>query len=148
MKYRSITTPQIEHDEANILAEMTWLNRDLETDVFPWRGDNGKEWGRLVSAFKKLMGPSFGLSAEQLAFYVFKCRPHYINPPEFAKMAVVARKLFKRYDITEVCRLYSTKRGEALLATIRGLPNIEHKQHKPKSFLSFLQELERGEVKD
>lgn len=145
MKYKSITTPDIEHDEANILAEMTWLNRDLGTDMFPWRGVNGKEWGQLVSAFKKLMGPSFGLSAEQLAFYVFKCRPQRISPPEFAKMAVVARKLFRRYHIEEVCRLYNDKRKEALKP---GLEKAPYKQDKPKTLLTFLRELERGEIQD
>lgn len=145
MKYKSITTPEIEHDEANILAEMTWLNRNLASDIFPWRGDNSKDWGRLVSAFKRLMGPFFGLSAEQLAFYVYKCRPHYINPPEFAKMAVVARKLFRRYNIDEVCRLYADKRCEIMKP---GLECAAYKQEKPKSFLTFLKELERGEVKE
>ena len=145
MKYKSITTLDIEHDEANILAEMIWLNRDLTTGIFPWRGDNGKEWGRLVSSLKRLMGPSFGLSAEQLAFYVYKCKPHYINPPEFAKMAVVARKLFKRYNIVEVCRLYSDKRRECMRP---GLEKASYKQETPKTFLTFLRELERGEIKD
>lgn len=145
MKYKSITTPDIEHDEANILTEMTWLNRDLATDMFPWRGDNGKEWGSLVAAFKKLMGPSYGLSAGQLAFYVYKCHPQRINPSEFAKMAVVARKLFERYNLEEVCRLYSDKRREA---TKVGLEKAVYKQEKPKSLLSFLRELERGEIKD
>lgn len=145
MKYKSITTPDIQHDEANILTEMLWLNRDLCTDIFPWRGDNSKEWGRFVSAFKKLMGPSFGLSSEQLAFYVFKCKPHYINPPEFAKMAVVARKLFRRYNIDEVCRLYSDQRRASMKP---GLDKASYKQEKPKSFLTFLKELERGEIKD
>lgn len=142
MKYKSITTPDIEHDEANFLAEMTWLNRDLTSDMFPWRGDNGKEWGQLVSAFKKLMGPSYGLSAEQLAFYVYKCRPQRINPPEFAKMAVVARKLFKRYNLDEVARLYQDKRKEIMRP---GLEKAAYKQEKPRTLLSFLRGLERGE---
>src|SRR5689334_18593575 len=145
MKYQSITTPDISHDEANILAEMTWLNRDLGTDIFPWRGENGKEWGRLVSAFKRLMGPSFGLSAEQLAFYVYKCRPQQINPPEFAKMAVVAGELFRRYIIDEVRRLHIHKRKDAMKP---GIEKAVYKQEKPKTLLSFLRELERGEVKD
>lgn len=143
MKYKSITTPDISHDEANILAELVWLNRDLKTDIFPWRGENGKEWGRLVSTFKKLMGPSYGLSAEQLAFYIFKCHPQQVNPQEFAKMAVVARKLFQRYNIDEVCRLYQDKRG---LVMKPGLENVIHKQEKPKTLLAFLRELERGET--
>lgn len=146
MKYPSITTPEVEHDEANILTEMIWLNKDMRTDVYPWRGPNAKSWGSIVSALKKLMGSSFGLSSEQLAFYIYKCKPQYIRPPEFAKMAVVARKLFKRYDINEVCRLYSDKRQAILLEDVRSLAQVAYKQDKPKSLLSFLRELERGEV--
>jgi len=145
MKFKSITTPDIEHDEANILAEMIWLNRDLATDIFPWRGENGKEWGKLVSALKRLMGSSFGLSSEQLAFYIYKCHTQHISSPEFAKMAVVARKLFKRYNINEVCRLYSDKRREAIKI---GLEKATYKQEKPKTLLTFLRELERGEIQD
>lgn len=145
MKYRSITTPEVEHDEANILTELIWLNRDLNTDIFPWRGENGKEWGRFVAIFHKLMGPAFELSAEQLAFYIYKCRPQTISSQEFAKMAVVSRRLFLRYDIEEVCRLFTDKRK---VAKSSGLERIEYKQEKPKTLLSFLRELERGETKD
>lgn len=144
-KYKSITTPDIEHDEANILAEFVWLNRNLASDIFPWRGENGKEWGKLVSVFKKLMKPPFELTAEQLAFYIYKCNPHNITSEEFAKMAVVARKLFLKYRIEEVCRLYTDKR-KPLLAS--GLENAPFRQEKPKSLLSFLRELERGETKE
>jgi hypothetical protein len=142
MSYPSITTPEIEHDVANTLAEFVWLNRDIRADMFPWKGDNGKEWGRIVAALKKLMTPSYGLSAQQLAFYIWKCKPGYINPQEFAKMAVVARRLFKPYDIEQVHRLYCDRRRE-LAST--GLEKIIYKQEKPKSLLTFLRELERGQ---
>lgn len=138
----SITTPEVEHDEANTLAEFVWLNRDIRADMFPWKGENAKEWGKIVAAVKKLMGPSYGLSAQQIAFYIWKCKPKYISPQEFAKMAVVARRLFKPFDLEQVHRLYCDSRKE--LAA--GLENITYKKEKPKSLLTFLRELERGEA--
>lgn len=142
MKYPSITTPDIEHDEANMLAEFMWLNRDIRADIYPWRGQNGKEWGKLVSALKKLMHDPYGLSAEQLAFYIWKCKPQYISAPEFAKMAVVARRLFLRFDLEQVTRLYEDRRRELAAS---GLEKANYKE-RPKSLLTFLRELERGET--
>ena len=142
MKYPSITTPDIEHDAANMLTEFVWLNGNIQSDIFPWRGENGKEWGKIVASLKKLMKDPYGLSAEQLAFYIWKCRPNRINPPEFAKMAVVARKLFQSYDLEQVCRLYSDRRKDLAAS---GLETISYKQEKPKSLLTFLRELERGQ---
>jgi len=141
MNHPSITTPDIEHDDANMLAEFVWLNRDIRADIFPWRGQNGKDWGRLVSAFKKLMKEPYGLSSKQLAFYVWKCKPRHINPAEFAKMAVVARKLFEPFEIDQVSRLYEERRRELASS---GLEKTKYKEEKPKSLLSFLRELERG----
>lgn len=137
----SITTPEIEHDDANLLAEFVWLNKDIRAEAFPWKGENGKDWGRIVAAIKKLMGPSYGLSAKQVAFYIWKCKPQYINPQEFAKMAVVARKLFKPFELEQVRLLYCDRRREFAA----GLENVSYKKEKPKSLLTFLRELERGE---
>jgi hypothetical protein len=41
MKYKSITTPSIEHDAANMLVELMWLNGNLMLGEFPWRGSIG-----------------------------------------------------------------------------------------------------------
>ena len=141
--YQSITTPDLEHDSANILAEFIWLNRDIRSDIYPWRGTNGKEWGKLVSALKKLMKDPYGLSAEQLAFYIWKCKPTFITAREFAKMAIVARKLFQPYQIEQVSRLYHDRRRELASS---GLENASYKKEKPKSLLSFLRELENGKT--
>lgn len=141
--YQSITTPDIEHDAANILAEFIWLNRDVRADIYPWRGTNGSEWGKLVSCIKKLMKDPYGLSPEQLAFYIWKCKPVFITAQEFAKMAVVARKLFQHYDIEQVSRLYRDRRKELAAS---GLENAPYKKEKPKSLLTFLRELENGKA--
>lgn len=145
MKYFSITTPDVEHDASNILTEFIWLNRDIRADIFPWRGENGKDWGRIVAAIKKLMKDPYGLSQEQIAFYIWKCRPQRINPQDFAKMAVVARKLFQRYDIEQVRRLYSDLRKELASS---GLEHIRYKTQAPKSLLAFLRELEHDQAQD
>jgi hypothetical protein len=143
MQYESITTPDIEHDTSNALAEFIWLNRDIRADAFPWRGHNGREWGRLVAALKKLMGAPYNLSAPQLAFYIWNCKPKNINPQEFAKMAATARRLLKPYQIEEVSRLYCDRRRELAAS---GLETAKYKQAKPQSLLSFLRKLERGET--
>ena len=143
MNYPSLTTPNIEHDKANLLAEFIWLNRDIRTDIYPWRGSNSAEWGRLVAALKKLMGDSYGLSAGQLAFYIWKCKPHHISPQQFAKMAVVARQLFKSYDLEQVSRFYTDWQKELASS---GLEKAKYKESKakPKTLFSFLRELENG----
>jgi hypothetical protein len=143
MNYPSLTTPDIEHDEANLLAEFIWLNQDIRADIYPWRGSNGKSWGKLVSALKKLMKEPYGLTAGQLAFYIWKCKPRFIDPQQFAKMAVVARKLFENYDLEQVSRFYEDWRRELESS---GLENVKYKEQKPKTLLSFLRELERGQI--
>lgn len=143
MKYPSLTTPEIEHDEANLLAEFIWLNQDIRADIFPWRGHNGKAWGKLVAALKKLMREPYGLTAGQLAFYIWKCKPRFIDPQQFAKMAVVARRLFENYDLEQVSRLYEDWRRELASS---GLERVKHKEQKPKTLLTFLRELERGQT--
>lgn len=141
MNFVSITTPEVEHDAANILTEFIWLNRDIRSDSFPWRGENAKDWGKIVAAVKKLMTDPYGLSKEQVAFYIWHCKPRNINPNEFAKMAVVARRLFQRYDIEQVHRLYCDRRRELAAS---GLEKATYKKERPKSLLTFLRELERG----
>lgn len=144
-RYQSITTSEILHDAANMLAEFIFLNSNILAKSFPWKGEKGKDWSKIVSALKKLMKDPYGLSAEQLAFYIWHCKPRFINPAEFAKMAVVARKLFGRYDIDQVAVLYSDKRRELAAS---GIENATYKQEKSKSLLSFLRELESGKEKN
>lgn len=141
--YQSITTPDIEHDRANMLVEFIWLNRDLFASPYPWKGEGSEDWGKMVAAVKKLMKEPYALSHEQIAFYVWKCKPHFIDAFQFAKMAVVARKLFRRYTLEEVHRLYEDRRRDAGGS---GLEKAEYKKAKPKSLLTFLRELERGET--
>ena len=141
--YSSITTPNIEHDAANALAEFIWLNRDIRTDIYPWRGQNGREWGRIVAALKKLMKEPYGLTPQQIAFYIWNCKPRNINPQEFARMAVVARQLFEHYEIDQVQTLYKDRMKDLASS---GLEKVAYKQEKPKTLFTFLRELENGKT--
>lgn len=143
MKYPSLTTPGIEHDEANMLAEFMYLNKNIRTGSYPWAGEGRHDWGKFVAIFKKLMSDSYGLSAGQLAFYVWKCKPTYIDPKQFAKMAVVARRLLENYDLEQVSRLYEDWRRDL---SSSGLEKAAYKQEKPKTLFAFLRELERGQT--
>lgn len=143
MKYKSLTTPDIEHDAANLLTEFIWLNKNAREDVFPWRGEQSREWGKIVAAIKKLTREPYGLTNGQLAFYIWKCKPQNITPHQFAKMAVLARRLFENYDLEKVSSLYENWRRELQSS---GLEKVKYKENKPKNLVSFLMELERGKA--
>jgi hypothetical protein len=141
--YQSLTTPEIQHDAANMLTEFIILNTNLKTGRFPWRQEEQVSWGKNVAAIKKLMKAPYHLTAEQIAFYIYKCSPKNINPFEFSKMAVVARKLFRPYGIEELRQIYLDR---MTVVKGSGLEGVEHKKDKPKSLLTLLRELENGKA--
>lgn len=143
MLYPSITSSGVLHDAANMLTELIWLNRDIQLKDHPWKisQGHGRQWGKMVACIKKLMR-DFDLDSDQLAFYIYKCRPVNINGVEFAKMAVVAKKLFQKYDLTDLVRMYSERRQELKTSPI---DLVKHKIQKPKSLVEFLKELEDGQ---
>lgn len=142
--YNSITTPEVMHDEANFMTELIFLNRDINFKEYPWKQSKalGIEWGRTVACLKKLMR-DFDLTSDQLAFYIYKCHPVDINGNEFAKMAVVAKKLFQKYNLDDLARMFRERR-EALRT--RGIDDTGYKQQKQKSLVDFIKELENGKA--
>lgn len=107
----------------------------------PWRGDHRTWWGKTVAAINKLI-TTHKLTADQLAFYVFHCEPMEIDSTEFAKMAVVAKKLFRRYDLNDLVEMYRNRREK-----VENTGGIEHggyakSQPTRKSLAAFLKELE------
>jgi len=58
-------------------------------------------------------------------------------------MAVVARRLFENYDLEQVSRFYTDWQKELASS---GLEKAKYKEQKPKTLLSFLRELERGQA--
>jgi hypothetical protein len=140
--YESITTPGVYHDAANMLVELLILNRDITVDEYPWRGCGGREWGRLVAAIKRLI-KDFEIMPDQLAYYIFKCSPQDINSTEFAKMAVVAKKLLRSYDIEQLVVLYSERRENAKPSVLQ---QAGYKRIKEKTLTDLLKELEDGQT--
>lgn len=137
-KYKSLTTKEISHDAANLLTEFIWLNRNINCKEYPWRSDI-KNWAKTVSCLKKMMKEPFSLDKEQIAFYIYRCSPTEIDSEEFAKMAVVAKKLFRKYDINDLYRMYAERRDK--LKDL-GVEKNTYKISKAKSLTQFLQELE------
>ncbi len=143
MKYNSITTPSIAHDAANAITELILLNQNFNIKEYPWRNEYKVFWGKTVSAIRKLMR-DFGITEDQLAFFVFKCAPQEISGDEFAKAAVVAKKLLQKYDLAQLMDLYRNRRSKAAVSSIE---ITDYTYSKPKSLLSLLKELEHGEGK-
>lgn len=140
MKFKSITAPSVEHDAPNMITELLFLNKEHKIIDHPWRGSHRLWWSKTVSAIKKLMR-DHNISEDQLAFYVFKCSPTEISSEEFAKAAVVAKKLFKKYNLNELVEHYRSHykiSDDFIVLKIK-----ESKQ--PKSLLEFLKELADGE---
>lgn len=141
-KYQSITTPDILHNAANMITELILINREGHVEAMPWRGKHKPFWGKTVAAVSKLIG-RFGLDPDQLAFYVYRCEPTEISAPEFAKAAVVAKKLFQKFDLFGLVEIYRT-RHEA--AKGDSFDKVAHraKVNKRKSLVKFLEELQNA----
>jgi hypothetical protein len=143
MLYPSITSQGVLHDAANMLTELIWLNRNLQLGDHPWKSKaTGREWGQMVACIKKLMR-DFEIDSDQLAFYIYKCRPVNIRGMEFGKMAVVAKKLLRRHDLDDLVRMYDERRRELRTS---GIDMAKHKTQRPKSLMEFLKELEDGKA--
>ncbi len=138
-KYPSITTPDIQHNAANMITELILLNREGHVEASPWRGTHKPFWGKTVGAVSKLIR-DFKLEPDQLAFYVYKCEPTEIDAASFAKAAVVAKKLFQKFDLFGLVQIY---RERFTAAKGDSFDNVPHraKINKHKSLVAFLKEL-------
>lgn len=139
-KFDSITSPGIKHDEPNILTEFIFLNKNPKCEKLVWRGHGKKEWGQIVSCIRMMM-KRFKLSSDQIAFYIFYCRPTKLDSDEIAKLAVVAKKLFRKYSLPELYFSYQRRFTEA---TAEALDSIAYKPLTEKSFMQFIKELENN----
>ena len=139
MKYNSITTPGVKHDAANMLTELILLNQNIEQRPYCWR--NNRQWSKLVAAIKKVMTVHC-ITADQLAFYIYRCCPKEINQIEFAKMAVVAKKLFRKYDLNELVSVYNQRKASFVPDRDLARAGSAKVQKKQKSLYEFLKELE------
>lgn len=143
--FNSITTPEVNHNAPNMITELILLNRDLHVGPYPWRGQHKAFWGKTVAVVRKLIR-DFNIDVDQLAFYVHKCQPTEIDGVEFGKAAVVAKRLFQRYDLIGLVESYRRRRSEANVSRLdtAKISKPQTAPTKPKSLLDFLKELENG----
>lgn len=139
-KYQSITSPDTQHDAANMITELILINREGAVEPNPWRGKHRRFWGRTVAAVKRLIR-DFELEPDQLAFYVYRCEPVEISAEEFAKAVVVSKKLFQKFDLEGLTTIYG-RRFEAAKGDAGDALKPRAKRNK-KSLVAFLKELER-----
>lgn len=141
-KYKSLTTPNIEHDAFNLLAEFIYLNKFGNNELFPWRGEAKNFWSKTVASIKKLIR-DFDITIDQMAFYIYSCHPKEINNAEFAKATIVPKILFQRFNLHELLSIYAEKFSK----TIDGLEGASYKrnedQSKHKTLLELIKELEK-----
>jgi len=142
LKYPSVTTPDVQHDAANMITELILLNKMGYVGPAPWRIEHRLFWGKTVAAIRKLI-KQFEIDPDQLAFFVYRCEPTAINAAEFAKAAVVAKKLFQKFDLMGLVEIYK-KRFEA--AQGDSFDKVVHrpKTNKSKSLIKFLEELKNA----
>jgi len=140
MKFKSITTPDVEHDTANIITELLFLNKEHKSIDAPWRQNHRLWWSKNVAAVKKLMR-DHDINEDQLAFYVFKCSPTEISSEEFGKAAVVAKKLFKKYNLNELVEHYRSHYKSSDNFIVLKIKEAR----KTKSLTQFLKELADGQ---
>lgn len=141
--YQSLTTPEVYHDDANILTELVLLNNDPLVETFPWRGQYRKFWSKNVILIKKLMR-DFELTPDQLAFYIYHCSPLEISAKEFAKATIVPKKLFRKFNLQQLYDLYKNRREQAKEANL--VTNYKVNTTKSKSLSDFIKELESGKI--
>lgn len=140
VSYTSITSPPLRHNLANTLTELILLNKVAAPGEFPWRSTYKEWWGETVSCIRKLM-KTFNITGDQIAWYIYKCQPTELNGTEFAKLAVVAKKLFQKYDIEQLHRIYAERyrAGQDVVLYSYSVPK------KTKSLSEFIKELESGQ---
>ncbi len=137
-KYKSITTPDIQHDAPNALTELILLNKDIKTPEYPWKTDSKKFWIKTVACLRKLM-KQFNISEDQLAFYIFKCAPQSIDQKEFAKAAVLAKQILREEDLSNLMDIYRSRKRKVDENSTVGI-NMFAKPRK--TLMQLLKELE------
>jgi len=149
-KHQSITTPEIQHDDFNIITELIFLNKYGNVGPFPWRDVTYRQfWSSTLAIIRKL-NKTHGISVDQLAFYVYKCDPKELSNQEFAKAAYVAKILFQKFNLLELINRYREKfkRVEMSGLEMASYGDRENQilQPKPKTLMELLRELENGKT--
>lgn len=147
-KYQSVTTPDIQHDPTNFLAEIFFLNKHGPLPQYPWRKGNplAQEWGKTVSLFRKLV-KTHKIAPEQIGWYLHTYQPKVLETKSFGLMVWKIKNLFKHIDLKYLERLYAEK-FRAPSSDKDHLNIIARSKHtvtpltEPDNLLNILQKLE------
>lgn len=149
-KYQSITTEGMQHDEFNAITELIFLNKFGNTGNHPWRQNDYRPfWSSTLAIIRKL-NKDHGITCDQLAFYVYRCAPKDLSQQEFAKAAVVAKKLFQKFNLEELINRYREKFRPVEMTGLERASYADRTQStistQPKTLLELLKELENGQT--
>ena len=148
MKHVSISSPSVQHDEANIITEIILLNKYGTLPEFCWR--KGKifheEWSRIVVVVKNVI-QKLKIKPGQLIWYVNKFKIADIDYHEFGLLKFRVSKIFPSISIGEIVETY--RKLNALkqsrlnqIETVNTSQVYETKQEQPKkSLMDILREL-------
>lgn len=147
MKYKSPTTPQVNHDSSNLLAEVILLNKYKNLPLFCWRDSFKNEWSELVKVIRKLLKINIG--EEQLAWYIKKYNIETLSFKDFGLFVFKIRKFFKRINLQELSSYYTQlieiqiKKSELDQSINTGAFNVKAPTlNKTKSLSDILKEIE------
>lgn len=150
MKFQSISTPSIQHDEANILTELILLNRYHFLTEFCWRKGNPQhvEWTHLVGAVKNII-KRLKIHPDKLAWYVNKTKIQDINYDEFGLLHYKISKVFPSAPLVEIVDLYrkinevkKQKYASSRPVNISQEYHMKEESNTVKSLTELLRELE------
>jgi hypothetical protein len=149
-KFQSITTETIQHDEFNIITELIFLNKFGNVGPFPWRSPNYRTfWSSTLAVIRKL-NKVHQLSMDQLAFYIYRCAPKDLSQQEFGKCAIVAKKLFLKFNLEELINRYREKFKPIEMTGLETAPYGDRLNQtltpQPKTLTELLKELENGQA--
>lgn len=151
MRYKSISSPGVQHDAPNFLVEIYLLNRYGPLEEYCWRKDrsHSKEWSFLLPLFKKLL-KTHKIHPEQLAWFLHFYTPKVINQDTvglFVFHIKRIKKLFKRIPLENLQKLYEERfaRQDRGFMEINDSGSYDRKSEiKRNDLLSVLEELENG----
>lgn len=149
MKHQSITMPTVQHDDFNIITELIFLNKFGNVKPYAWREEPYRKfWSSTLAIIRKL-NKVHSINIEQLAFYIYRCSPDSLSNEEFAKAAVVAKKLFLKFNLNELLAIYRERYKPVETSGLELVPYIQTnepvKETKKKTLFELLKELENGQ---
>ena len=149
-KYQSITTPGVQHDEFNTITELIFLNKFGNVGYYPWRLNEYRPYWSSTLAIIRKLNKTYSITYDQLAFYIYRCAPKELSQQEFGKAAIVAKKLFQKFNLEELVSRYREKFRPVEMTGLETAQYADRTRYsdsvQPKTLLELLKELENAQA--